>query len=65
MTVDQVMDLFDQQMRIVDLKLNSSFKKWADARDQTIRYFSDQTGIPADKFEDRLMQRQIKSLTGI
>ena len=64
MTVDQVMALFDQQMRIVDLKLNSSFRKWATARDETIEYFSSRTGIPAEQFEDRLMQRQIRELTG-
>ena len=62
MTVDQVMDLFDRQMQIVDLKLNTSFKKWAEARDETIKIFSSKTGIPVDKFEDRLLQRQVKSL---
>lgn len=62
MTRDQIMDLFDRQMKIVELSLHVSFGKYAARRDETIAYFSEETGIPASEFEDRLTKKMIKEL---
>ena len=62
MTYEEIMDLFDRQMNIVDMKLAISFSRYAVARDETIAYFSKQTGIPASHFEDRLTEQMVKEL---
>ena len=62
MTRDQIMDLFDRQMNIVSISLGTSFRKYATRRDETIEYFSKQTGIPAQEFEDRLVEKMVKDL---
>jgi hypothetical protein len=65
MTYDDVMELFDRQMVIVRLSLATSFKRYATRKEETIAYFSKQTGIPSSHFEDRLIKQQVKELYGI
>ena len=62
MTYEEVMQLFDQQMNIVKLKLNRSFRAYATSRDETIEYFSQRTGIPKQDFEHRLLREQLEYL---
>jgi hypothetical protein len=62
MSYEEIMDLFDRQMNIVSVSLATSFKRYASRRDETIAYFSKQTGIPASHFEDRLTEKMVKEL---
>lgn len=63
-TYEDVMELFDRQIEIDKLKLATSFKRWADARDNTIEFFNKRTGIPKEHFERRLLDPMIEQLRG-
>jgi hypothetical protein len=62
-TAEEMFELFDRQMNIVSLSLATSFRKYATRRDETIEEFASHFGLPKKLFEDRLLQKQIESLT--
>jgi hypothetical protein len=56
MTKDQVIKLFLQDMKqpAIQLALYSSFRRYADRRDQLIKIYVDKTGIPEDEFHSAI-----------
>ena len=60
--VDEMFELFDRQMNIVSMSLATSFRKYATRRDETIAQYATHFGVPAEVFEDRLLEKQAEDL---
>ena len=61
-TREEMLDLFDRQMRIVELSLAVSFNKFATRKEETIQEFSNFFNVPKQVFEDHAKQEHIKKM---
>jgi hypothetical protein len=64
MSKDQVIKLFLQDMKqpAIQLALHSSFRRYADRRDQLIKAYVDKTGIPEDEFHSAIAMENFESI---
>ena len=60
---EQIFSLFDEIMAgNVDWLIGTSYRKYAMARDDLIKQFSDKTGIPAEEFSNYLAKKLAKEM---
>jgi len=59
MTKQEIFDRFldDLEQPLIQMLLYRSFRKWATARDELIRYYSFETGIPEDEFHTAIARK--------